>query len=201
MLERALRLGVSRIECFLYYMIFFCWVSGVVRSGSARTLYLDDELWNCLLQLVKLGYAGNVSQLVNRLLADALGVVAKSDDALEDFSYDMLRKKHLKLSRELIGLERHMKDYGDDYRALVELANSLGLEIQELSNLDTVMPELISEWEGSRGTLHLFITLLEKAKEKKQIERQLERCRLEQYRRSELSEVSEHANLAERNKA
>ena len=80
-------------------------MSGVVRSGSARTLYLDDELWNCLMQLVKLGYAGNVSQLVNRLLADALGVVAKSDDALEDLVM-MLRKKHLKLSRELIGLER-----------------------------------------------------------------------------------------------
>jgi len=46
------------------------------------------------------------SQLVNRLLADALGVVAKSDDALEDFSYEMLRKKHLKLSRELISLEK-----------------------------------------------------------------------------------------------
>ena len=150
----------------MYYMIFFCWVIGVVRSGSARTLYLDDELWNRLMQLVKLGYVRNVSQLVNRLLADALGVVAKSDKLLEDFSYEMLRKKHLKLSRELISLEKQMKDYGDDYRALVELANSLSLEIQELSNLDAVIPELISGWEGSRGTLHLFITLLEKAKEK-----------------------------------
>ena len=49
----------------------------MVKSGSARTLYLDDELWNRLLQLVKLGYARNVSQLVNRLLADSLGVVVK----------------------------------------------------------------------------------------------------------------------------
>ena len=39
------------------------------------------------------------------LLGDVLGVVAKSDDALEDFSYNMLRKKHLKLSHELISLE------------------------------------------------------------------------------------------------
>ena len=69
--------GSGGIGCFLYYMIFFCWVIGVVRSGSARTLYLDDELWNRLMQLVKLGYARNVSQLVNRLLADALGVVGR----------------------------------------------------------------------------------------------------------------------------
>ena len=65
----------------------------MVKSGSARTLYLDDELRNHLLQLV------------NRLLADSLGVVAKSDAALKDFSYDMFRRKHLKLSRELISLE------------------------------------------------------------------------------------------------
>jgi len=55
-------------------------VSGVVKSGSARTLYLDDELWNHLLRLVQSGYAGNVSQLANRLLADVFGVVAKSDE-------------------------------------------------------------------------------------------------------------------------
>jgi len=56
-----------------------------------------------------------MSQLVNRLLADVLDVVAKSDDALKGFSYDMLRKKHMKLSRELISLERQMKGYGDEY--------------------------------------------------------------------------------------
>ena len=101
-------------------------------------LYLDDELWNCLLQLVKSGYARNVSQLVNRLLADSLGVVAKSDAALKGFSYDMLRKKHLKLSRELISLEKHMKSYNDDYRALLELVTSLGLNPKQLSKQSTV---------------------------------------------------------------
>jgi len=106
----------------------------MVKSGSARTLYLDDELWERLLQLVQSGYARNVNQLVNRLLADALDVVTKSDDALKDFSYEMLRKKHLKLSRELISLEKQMKGYGDEYRALIELSESLGLDIQELSN-------------------------------------------------------------------
>jgi len=80
-----------------------------------------------------------MSQLVNRLLADALGVVAKSDAAQEDFSYDMLRKKRLKLSRELISLEKQMKGYDDEYRVLIELSESLGLDIQELSNLDNVI--------------------------------------------------------------
>jgi len=166
----------------------------MVKSGSARTLYLDDELWDRLLQLVKLGYARNVSQLVNRLLADALGVVAKSDELLEDFSYDMLRKKHLKLSRELISLEKYMESYDDDYRALLELVTSLGLNPKELSNLDTIIPSLIKQWKGPRGPLHLFITLLEKAKEKKQIEQQLEAHRLKPPETSKTNETKQDLN-------
>ena len=59
-----------------------------------------------------------------------------------------------------------MKGYGDEYRALIELSESLGLDIQELSNLDNVIAKLIGEWKGPRRTLHLFITLLEKPKRK-----------------------------------
>ena len=94
------------------------------------------------MQLAKLGYARNVSQLVNRLLADALDVVAKSDNALKDFSYDMPRKKHPKLSRELISLEKQMKGYGDEYGAIIELSESIGLNTQGLSNLNTVIAKL-----------------------------------------------------------
>ena len=63
-----------------------------------------------------------------------------------------------------------MKSYGE-YRALIELSESLGLDIQELSNLNNVIAKLIGEWKGPRETLHLLITLLEKAKEKKQNEK------------------------------
>ena len=66
-----------------------------------------------------------------------------------------------------------MKGYGDEYRALIELSESLGLDIQELNNLNNVIGSLIEEWKGPCGTL------LEKAKEKKQIEKQPEKIRLE----------------------
>ena len=45
-----------------------------------------------------------------------------------------------------------MKGYGDEYRALIELSESLSLDIQELSNLDNVMAKLIGEWKGPRDT-------------------------------------------------
>ena len=68
-----------------------------------------------------------------------------------------------------------MKGYGDEYRTLIELSESLGLDIQELSNLNNVIAKFIGEWKGPRRTLHLFITLLEKAKKKIQIGRRIER--------------------------
>jgi len=77
---------------FLYYMNIFLLGESMIKSGSARTLYLDDELWNRLSQLVKSGYARNVSQLVNRLLADALDVVAKSGDALKNLIMTCLER-------------------------------------------------------------------------------------------------------------
>jgi len=150
----------------------------LVKAGSARTLYLDEGLWLRIQRLVKMGYAPNASRLVNRILAEALGKLEGSGIPF-DLAYETLRKKHLALLQEVKKLEKEMNDYGDDYHALIELAQDHGLDIQELSNIEAIIPKLIKEWKGSRGALHLFITLIEKARKKKQIEKQLEKIRLE----------------------
>ena len=77
-----------------------------------------------------------------------------------------------------------MNDYGDEYHALIELAENFGLDIQQLSNIEAIIPKLIKEWKGSRRAPHLFITLVEKAIMKKQIEKQLEKIRLNSAERS-----------------
>ena len=150
----------------------------LVKAGSARTLYLDEGLWLRIQRLVKMGYAPNASRLVNRILAEALGKLEGSGIPF-DLAYETLRKKHLALLQEIKKLEKEMNDYGNDYHALIELAQDHGLDIQELSNIEAIIPKLIKEWKGSRGALHLFITLIEKARKKKQIEKQLEKIRLE----------------------
>ena len=124
------------------------------------------------------GYACNASRLVNRVLAEALGKLEGSGMPL-DLTYETLRKKHLALLQEVKKLEKEMKEYGSDYHALIELAQDHGLDTQQLSNIEAIIPKLIKEWKGSRGALHLFITLIEKARKKKQIEKQLEKIRLE----------------------
>ena len=150
----------------------------LVKAGSARTLYLDEGLWQRIQRLVRLGYAPNASRLVNRILAEALGKLEGSGMSL-DLAYETLRKKHLALLQEIKKLEKEMRGYGSDYHALIELAKDHGLDIQQLSNIEAIIPKLIKEWKGSRGALHLFITLIEKARKKKQIEKQLEKIRLE----------------------
>jgi len=50
-----------------------------------------------------------------------------------------------------------MKGYGDEYRVLIELSESLGLDIQELSNLDNVIAKLIGEWKDpTRDTTLIY---------------------------------------------
>ena len=112
----------------------------LVKAGSARTLYLDEGLWQRIQRLVKMGYARNASQLVNRVLAEALGRLENSN-VPEDLAYEEL-------------------------------------DLERLSNIDAIVPKLLWKWKGRRGALHLFITLIEKAREKKQIESQLEKYRL-----------------------
>ena len=82
------------------------------------------------------------------------------------------RTLYLALLQEVKKLEKEMRGYGSDYQALIELAQDHGLDIQQLSNIEAIIPKLIKEWKGSRGALHLFITLIEKARMKKQIEKQ-----------------------------
>ena len=74
--------------------------------------------------LVKMDYAPNASRLVNWILAEALGKLEGSG-ILFDLAYETLRKKHLALLQEIKKLEKEMNDYGDDYHALIELAETL----------------------------------------------------------------------------
>ena len=94
-------------------------------------------------------------------------------------AYEALKRKHLSLLREIKSLEKEMRDYGSDYQALIELVQDFGLDLERLSNVDAIVPKLLREWKGRREALHLFIALIEKAREKKQIESQLEKYRLD----------------------
>mgnify|MGYP005644912273 CR=1 FL=1 len=156
-------------------------MDGLVRSGGARTLYIEDDVWERIQELVKLGYAKNASQLVNLLLAEALDRLGHSGRPVS-MSYEALKTRHTALTRKVSDLERQLrKIYANNYRALLTLAQKLGLDSKTFNNLDLIAPKLISQWQGNPSALHLFITLLEQIKEKREIERKLSELRKKIY--------------------
>lgn len=154
----------------------------MARSGGARTLYIDDAVWARIQELVRRGYARNASQLVNRLLAEALDRLDASH-GLVGLSYEELKLRHVVLSSKVSSLENRLKrSYGAEYRALLSLAENLGIDFGTFGNLDVVAPKLISQWRGNPTLLHLFLTLLEQARTKREIERKLGEFRKRLYR-------------------
>ena len=152
-------------------------MNGLVRSGGARTLYIDDAVWERIRELVRLGYAKNASQLVNRLLEEALNKLGSSGKPV-GLSYEALKLRHLALARNVSNLENKLKrSYGREYRALFSLARDLGLDFKTFNNVELIASKLISRWQGNPSPLHLFITLLEQTKEKRVIERKLREIR------------------------
>lgn len=153
----------------------------MVRKGGARTLYIDDDVWEQIQQLVKLGYAPNASKLVNRLLAEALDTLLSSGK-LSTLFYQALKLRHLTLALNVCSLEKKLKkNYGAEYQALLNIARTLGLDFMKMHNLDVVAPKIVSQWKGSPTPLHLFLTLLENAKEKRALEMQLSELRKKIY--------------------
>ena len=113
-------------------------------------------------------------------MAEALDRLGHSGRPVS-MSYEALKIRHIALTRKVSGLERQLRrSYGSSYRALLTLAQNLGLDFKHLSNIDVIVPELINAWKGNPSPLHLFITLLEEAKVRKEIEQKLQQLRQSQ---------------------
>ena len=97
-------------------------------------------------------------------------------DSLEEVEreerYEHLKNAHIKLVNEVNKLQRLLKKM-KVYGKLVKFAVSLGLDTNKLSNLEELTPTMIEKWSGLQEEIHLFITLLESVKKKKEIEFQL----------------------------
>jgi hypothetical protein len=59
------------------------------------------------------------------------------------------------------------------------MAQRLGLDSNSLSNAEEIAAKLLKSWNGLKTNGHIFITLLETAKQKKAIERKLEEIRMQ----------------------
>jgi NAD-dependent SIR2 family protein deacetylase len=94
-----------------------------------------------------------------------------------------LKSQHLKLVEEVKRLTKPLEKDGV-YESLMRFAHALGLDLTDLHNVEDIATKILKNWRGQLDQniqpshIHLFITLLEKGKQKKAIERKLTEIRL-----------------------
>ena len=121
-----------------------------------------------------------VNTLLKRRLAELEGVEA-SAQSKED--YEALKSQHLKLVEEVKRLTKPLEKDGV-YESLMGFAYELGLDLTDLHNVEDIATKILKNWREhidqnvQPSHIHLFITLLEKGKQKKAIERKLTETRL-----------------------
>jgi predicted CopG family antitoxin len=121
-----------------------------------------------------------VNALLRKRLAELEGV-APSAKGNED--YEALKGQHLKLVEEVKRLTKPLEKDGV-YESLMRFAHALGLDLTDLHNVEDIATKILKNWrehlnqDAQPSHIHLFITLLEKGKQKKDIERKLTEIRL-----------------------
>jgi hypothetical protein len=116
-----------------------------------------------------------VNELLRRRLAEIEGLEASTKDAQ---NYEALKREHVKLAEEVNRLIKLLQKDGT-YDQLMETVAELGLDT-ELNNAEEVIAKLMQKWQEDKTALHIFITLIETSKHKKDIERKLDEIRLKQ---------------------
>ena len=121
-----------------------------------------------------------VNALLRKHLAELEGVEAL---AQSNEDYEALKSQHLKLVEEVNRLTKPLEKDGV-YESLMGFAYELGLDLTDLHNVEEIATKILENWRGQLDQniqpshIHLFITLLEKGKQKKDIERKLTEIRL-----------------------
>jgi len=121
-----------------------------------------------------------VNALLKKRLAELEGV-PPSTQGNED--YEALKSLHIKLVEEVNRLTKPLEKNGV-YESLMAFAYELGLDLKDLHNVEEIATKILQNWREHLNQniqpshIHLFITLLEKGKQKKAIERKLTEIRL-----------------------
>jgi hypothetical protein len=121
-----------------------------------------------------------VNTLLRKRLAELEGVEAS---VCGNENYEALKSQHLKLVEEVKRLTKPLEKDGV-YESLMRFAHALDLDLTDLHNVEEIATKILQNWRGQLDQnirlshIHLFITLLEKGKQKKAIERKLTEIRL-----------------------
>lgn len=147
------------------------------RGNLPRSFYVDMEVYSELKSLLaQLGrsMSEEINEFMVRRLAELKG---ETDKYRESLDYGVLKRRFAKVVDEVEKLSNKLKRLGY-YEDLRTLAFELGLDFGDLHNLSEIAPKILAEWDGPSEYAHIFISLAETAKEKRELEKKLKEIRL-----------------------
>jgi len=123
----------------------------------------------------------SLSEEVNELLKKRLAELEGSQPTAQEADYEALKRQHTKLMEETIRLQRLLEKTGA-CEELKSLAEEQGLDTQTLNNIKEVAAKILKAPipQNQKAPIHLFITLLETAKQRRNLEQKLEEIRLKE---------------------
>ena len=142
-----------------------------------KTLYIDKDLYRELVDLIAPKKPSTeLDELILARVLELRGNVTPEDH----IDYEAIKKEHVKLLREVEKLTNLLKGR-EVYKQLEDLGYASGLQWNGrlMNNLEKATKGILAGWRGVAEDAHTFISLLEAVKTKSEIERQLEKVRLE----------------------
>ena len=149
-------------------------------SAKPRCFHVDSAVYERLKRVLAERFGRSISEEVNELLRrrlEELDGVSPSEDFQEKVRYERLKRAYENVVGEVQRLKGVLRRLGcyDKLRAFVY---DLGLDFNDLHNAGEIIRKLLESYEGPAEHVHLFISLIEIAKKKKELERHLSKMRL-----------------------
>jgi hypothetical protein len=144
-----------------------------MMSKKQVTIVVDGEVYDALRKAIspkKISY--EIEDLMEKRLAELKGTEYRQEEQVD---YEALKREHDRLVKEVDRQEKWLRKR-KAYENLARLAVKVGLT-PDLSRLDEVAPKLRREWTGSPQDAHLFISLLEAVRARRELERKLDEIR------------------------
>jgi hypothetical protein len=147
-------------------------------NGEAHCFHVDREVYAGLKQVLAEKVGRSVSEEINEFMVRRLAELkGEADKYRETLDYEALKRRFAKVVDEVEKLSNKLRRLGY-YEDLKTLAFDLGLDFSDLHNLSEIAPKILAKWDGPSEYAHLFISLAETAKEKRELEKKLKEIRL-----------------------
>jgi hypothetical protein len=139
---------------------------------SRHTISVTDESFKTLQKLVP-NVSGELDAFIKRRVAELTG---RPVDNTEE--YEALKVRHRALVSMVETLQKRLSKQADNYNKANILLGELGIK-SDMGNTAELIPKFLSTWGGSKEFMHEYLSLVEAAKDKKDIERRLSEIRSE----------------------